>query len=257
MKSGLLKEMNYNKLKVKVYETNENMSEAAAIEAAETIKISINNSGIANIMLSTGNSQLIFLKKLRKFKDIQWSAVNVFHLDEYIGLPLGHTASFVYYLKKNFLSFVNVYAFFPVPGQSKNIEYACKGYEYLLKAHPIDLAIVGIGENGHLAFNEPSEASFNDPDWVKKVKLDKKSCQQQVGEGYFKSVEDVPNHAISVTISGILASKKIMCIVPEKRKTESIYKTLNNPVTTSVPATILQETENTIIFLDSDSASNL
>ncbi len=257
MKSSLLKEMNCNKLKIRVYETNENMSKAAAKEAAETIITSIDNKGIANVMLSTGNSQLSFLKELREFKGIRWSAVNIFHLDEYIGLSLEHPASFLFYLKKNFLSFVNIYAFFPIPGQSQNIEYACKGYEYLLKAHPIDVVFIGIGENGHLAFNEPSIANFDDPTWVKIVKLDENSRQQQVGEGYFKSVKDVPTHAISVTITGMLASKKILCIVPEKRKAEAIYKTLNNPINVSCPATILQVTENATLFLDLDSASQI
>ncbi len=255
MKNSLLQEMEVDKLKIRIYETNEKMGKAAAKKAAEIINTTINNNGIANIMLATGNSQLRFLKELREIKGIYWSGVNIFHLDEYLNLPFEHPASFSLYLQKHFLVHVNVNAFFPVLGHSQDIESACKAYEYLLKTHPIDLCCIGIGENGHIAFNEPSVANFNDPVWIKVVKLEEASRHQQVGEGHFKLLKDVPTHAITVTIPGLLAAKRILCIVPEKRKAKAVYSTLNEQINTNYPATILRKTDCTILFLDKDSAS--
>jgi glucosamine-6-phosphate deaminase len=168
---------------------------------------------------------------------------------------LENSANFSFYLQKNFLCHVNVNSFYPVPSHSQNIENACMAYEYLLKAHPIDLCCIGIGENGHIAFNEPSVADFNDPVWVKVVKLEEASRNQQIGEGYFKFMKDVPTHAITVTIPGMLASKKILCIVPEKRKAKAIYSTLNEQINSIYPATILQRADHTLLFLDKNSAS--
>jgi glucosamine-6-phosphate deaminase len=257
MNNGLLKEMKIDKLKIEIYKTNEEMGKAAAEEAADSIRNAIRSKNIANIMMATGNSQLSFLKELIKIKDIYWPAVNIFHLDEYLNLPFEHPASFSAYLKKNFLRYVNTYAFFPVPGHPENAEIACKGYEYLLKAHPIDVCFAGIGENGHLAFNEPTVANFKDPFWVKVVQLEEKSRQQQINEGHFESLKDVPTHAITVTISGLLSAKKILCIVPEKRKAKAVYSTLYEPIKPNLPASILRETEYSKLFLDEDSASEI
>ena len=257
MKNVPLKDIKIDKLNVHIYETNEIMGKAAAKEAAASINNAISTKGIANVMLATGNSQLSFLNELRNIKDVYWPGVNIFHLDEYIDLPLGHPAGFSFYLRNNILSYIDVNAFFPVPGHPRNIQIACKAYEYLLRAHPIDVCCVGIGENGHIAFNEPSVADFEDPVWVKAIELEEASRHQQIGEGYFKSLKDVPTRAITVTIPGIIAAKRILCIVPEKRKAKAIYWTLNEKISTKYPATILRETDNTLLFLDEDSASEL
>lgn len=257
MGTGLLHEKTVDDLSIEIYQTNQQMGEAAAEEAAAAIKEAISSKNIANIMLATGNSQLSFLKKLTKIKDIYWPAVNIFHLDEYLDLPFEHPASFSSYLKKNFLRHANVSSFFPVPGHPQDPETACRGYEYLLKAHPIDVCCAGIGENGHLAFNEPGVADFEDPVWVKVVKLEEKSRQQQINEGHFKSIKDVPTHAISVTIPGLLAAKKIFCIVPESRKSGAVYSTLNKPVDPKFPASILRKTKKAKLFLDMESASRI
>jgi len=257
MRNGLLKEMKIDRLKVEIYRTNKEMGEAAAEEAADVIKNAISSRKIANIMLATGNSQLSFLKKLREIKDIYWSAVNIFHLDEYLNLPFEDPASFSFYLNKNFLRYVSVCRFYPVPGYPQDTEMACRGYEFLLKAHPIDLCCAGIGENGHLAFNEPGVANFKDPVWVKVVKLEEKSRQQQINEGHFKSLKEVPTHAITVTIPGLLSAKKILCMVPEKRKAGAVYATLNEPIDPSLPASILRKIEYARLFLDKDSASKI
>jgi len=257
MRNGLLKDMKIDQLKVEIYRTNKEMGEAAAEEAAKVIKNAINNRKIANIMLATGNSQLSFLKKLREIKDIYWPAINIFHLDEYLNLPFEHPASFSFYLNENFLRYVSVCRFYPVPGYPQDTEMACRGYEFLLKAHPIDLCCTGIGENGHLAFNEPAVANFKDPVWVKVVKLEEKSRQQQINEGHFKLLKEVPTHAITVTIPGLLSSKKILCMVPEKRKASAVYSTLNEPINPSIPASILRKTEYASLFLDKDSASKI
>ncbi len=257
MRAGLLKEMKVDRLKIEVYKTNKELGEAAAEEAADIIKTAINSRKTANVMLATGNSQLSFLKRLREIKDVYWPAVNIFHLDEYLDLPFEHPASFSFFLNKNFLSYVNVCRFFPVPGYPQDAELACTGYEYLLKAHPIDVCCAGIGENGHLAFNEPSVADFKDPVWAKVIKLEEKSRQQQINEGHFKSLEDVPINAITVTIPGLLAAKNILCMVPEKRKARAVFSTLSKPIDPAFPASILRTTAHTRLFLDKDSASEI
>jgi len=257
MKNGLLKEMKLEKLSIEVYKSNKEMGEAAAKEAANLIKEAINSKRTANVILATGNSQLSFLEKLREMKDIYWPAVNIFHLDEYLDLPFEHPASFSSFLKKNFLSYVNVCSFFPVPCHPQDVEIACKGYEYLPQAHPIDVCFAGIGENGHLAFNEPTVADFDDPVWVKTVKLEEKSRQQQINEEHFKSLEEVPTHAITLTIPGLLSAKKILCMVPEKRKANAVRSTLYEPISHGFPASILRKTGNAKLFLDRDSASEI
>ncbi|MGM0365545.1 MAG: 6-phosphogluconolactonase [Actinomycetota bacterium] len=255
--NDLIKEMKVDQLQIKIYETNEKMGEAAAMEAADYIKAAIKSKNIANVMLATGNSQLSFLKKLRQIEDIYWPAVNIFHMDEYLDLPFEHPAAFSAYLKKNFLNYANVCSFFPVPGYPQNAELACRAYEYLIKSHPLDVCCAGIGENGHLAFNEPSVADFEDPVWVKVIKLEEKSRQQQINEGHFTTLKDVPTHAITVTIPGLLSAKKILCMVPEKRKADAVYSTLNQPISPAFPASILRKTEHAELFLDKDSASRI
>ncbi len=148
-------------------------------------------------------------------------------------------------------------AFYPVPGRPANVEAACRGYELLLRAHPADLCCLGIGENGHLAFNDPPVADFNDPVWVKVVPLDEASRRQQVGEGHFPSLATVPTHALTLTIPALRAAKKMLCIVPEKRKAEAVRKTLLGPITTACPASILRQTPHCHLFLDRDSASEI
>ena len=247
-------------LPVSVYTSNAEVGRAAAVEAGAFLQQTIQERGHANLILATGNSQLTFLENLRSFPGIDWSKVNVFHMDEYVDLPPNHPASFPLFLQRHFLDHLSppVGAFFPVPGRSSgdgDTLQACRDYEALLRAYPADLCALGIGENGHLAFNDPPFADFNDPVWVKIVKLDEVSRRQQAGEGHFPDVDSVPTHAITLTIPALLASRKVLAIVPEARKAAAVQCALNGPLTPDCPGSILCQTPHAHLFLDRESAS--
>ncbi len=243
-------------LLISVYQTNEELGVAAAEEAAAVIQDAINKKGVANVILATGNSQLTFLTTLRTMP-IEWSKVNVFHLDEYIGLAPAHPASFPLFLKRHLLDYIQPKAFFPVPDGAQNTAQDCKNYEELLRAHPADLCALGIGENGHLAFNDSPLADFNDPAWVKVVTLDAASRRQQVGEGHFGHIDQVPTHAITLTIPALLAANRVLAIVPEVRKIDAVYRTLYGPISEECPSSILRKTPHAHLFLDADSARRI
>jgi glucosamine-6-phosphate deaminase len=239
-----------------VYSTADDLGKAAAAEAAEVIRHAARDCGEANIILATGNSQLWFLDALRQCADVPWSKVNVFHMDEYIGINPQHPASFPNFLRRYFLSQVAVKAFYPISGQSGNIEEICAEYTRWLREHPIDLCACGYGENGHLAFNDPPFADFRDPVWIKVVRLDLASRRQQVGEGHFRTLGEVPTHAITLTIPALLAAKRVLCIVPEARKAEAIYRALRMPISEDCPGSILRQAPHAHLFLDRDSAGS-
>jgi glucosamine-6-phosphate deaminase len=245
-----------DQLPVSVYVSNKAMGAAAAVEAAEIIRAAVAERGVANIIIATGNSQLTFLEAVRVLPDVPWEAVNVFHMDEYVNLPAGHPASFPAFLHLHLLDHIQVKEFFPVPGVAADTEAACRQYEALLRDHPADLCALGIGENGHLAFNDPPDAAFDDPLWVRTVKLDERSRRQQVGEGHFRDMDEVPTHAITVTIPGLLAAKRVLAIVPEARKADAVAKSLLGPITEDVPASTLRHTPHAQLFLDSESAAD-
>ncbi len=223
-------------LPVTVYKTNEEMGAAAAYEAVEIIKAAIEKKGSANIIIATGNSQLTFLQALREMEGIEWSKVTIFHMDEYIDLPQGHPASFPTFLQRKLLDHIpEPAAFYPVVARAGQIETDCAAYAELLRSHPADLCAMGIGENGHIAFNDPPFAEFDDPVWVKVVRLDEVSRMQQVGEGHFSGLDEVPTHAITLTIPALLAADRVLCIVPEGRKADAVYQALNGPISEVVP----------------------
>src|SRR3990172_15075 len=248
---------------VTVYNNNTEVGLAAAADAAEYLKQVLAERGHANVILATGNSQLTFLQTLRATPSIDWSKVNFFHMDEYINLPEGHPASFPLFLQRHFLDHLHpaAGAFYPVPGlHTKSGENPAnapelKEYEKLLRAFPADLCALGIGENGHLAFNDPPFADFNDPLWVKTIQLDEKSRRQQLGEGHFPNLESVPTHAITLTIPALLAARKVLAIVPEQRKAEAVQRSLKGPVDLNCPASILRRHAHVHLYLDRESAA--
>jgi glucosamine-6-phosphate deaminase len=242
---------------VSVYTTNEALGAAAADEAAQIIRDAVAARGVANIIIATGNSQLTFLTALRSLPGVPWGDVKVFHMDEYVNLPPGHPASFPAFLHRHLLDHVQVKQFFPVPGVSGDAETACREYEALLRSHPADLCALGIGENGHLAFNDPPYADFDDPFWVKVVKLDERSQRQQVGEGHFRGLDEVPTHAITVTIPGLLQAKRVLAIVPEARKADAVAQSLLGPITEDCPGSILRKTPHAHLFLDTEASAKL
>lgn len=252
-----ISEAKFEDLQASIFQTNEALGLAAAEEAKDILQGAVREKGEANVILATGNSQIAFLKALRTMA-VEWSKVNIFHMDEYIGLDPVHPASFPYFLKLHIVSYIQPKAFFPVPPSTlQNAEKICKDYEELLRTHPADLCVLGIGENGHLAFNDPPFADFKDRLWVKIVKLDDASRRQQVGEGHFKNVDEVPTHAITLTIPALLASRRVLAIVPEGRKADAVYRSLNGPISEACPGSILRKTPHAHLFLDIDSAARI
>jgi glucosamine-6-phosphate deaminase len=246
------------KLPVRVYPSNAQVGQAAAQDAATFLQKTLQERGQADVILATGNSQLTFLENLCKTSGIDWSKVNFFHMDEYLGIDPAHPASFPLFLRRHFLDHLQppAGAFFPVEGQRPDTEQACKDYEAVLRAHPADLCALGIGENGHLAFNDPPYADFNDPVWVKVVKLDEVSRRQQVGEGHFPDIDSMPTHAITLTIPALLAARKVLAIVPEGRKAPAVERALFGPIDQDTcPGSILRQTAHADLYLDRDSAA--
>lgn len=240
-------------LLISVYPSNKEMGEAAAEEASTIMYKAINANGQANIIIATGNSQLTFLAALSAREDVDWSKINIFHMDEYVGIPADHPASFPLFLHRHIVDKVKPKNFFPIVGQSNDPLKICREYVLTLREYPADLCALGIGENGHLAFNDPPLARFDGSEWVHVVKLADSCKQQQVGEGHFTSIEQVPNEAISLTIPALLAAKRVLAIVPEKRKADIIAQMLTGPITQECPASILRKTSHAHLYLDSDS----
>ncbi len=227
----------------------------AGKEAAIQIRKAINNNGYANIVLATGTSQFETINQLVK-EDVSWEKVTVFHLDEYIGISNTHPASFRKYLQERFVDKVDKLGSIYLIDGEKSPEEVCKQLGELISSHPIDVALVGIGENGHLAFNDPP-ADFETESPYLLVDLDLPCRKQQLNEGWFDSLEEVPTQAISMSIWQILKSKHIVCSVPDKRKAQAVKDCLENEVTDLHPASILQNHPSCIIFLDEASASLL
>jgi glucosamine-6-phosphate deaminase len=228
----------------------------AGTNAAATIRKAIAEKGSANVILATGTSQFETLNQLIRENDINWSKVVMFHLDEYIGLPVTHPASFRKYLKERFLANVPpLKAAYLIDGET-DPQAECERLGNLISSHPIDVALVGIGENGHLAFNDPP-ADFETGQPYIIVTLDDLCVKQQYGEGWFASVDDVPRRAISMSVKQIIKSKQIICSVPDSRKALAVKNSLELPVSNLRPASILQQHPNCVMCLDKASASLL
>ncbi len=229
---------------------------SAGKAAADLIVETIQQRGQANIILATGASQFETLRQLNSAKNINWSKVSMFHLDEYIGLPSSSGASFRRYLKERFLDKVPpLKASYLVDGETDPIT-ECNRLSDLIEKHLIDVALVGIGENGHLAFNDPP-ADFDTEQPYIVVNLDQQCRNQQFGEGWFKSIDDVPKQAISMSIKQICKSKHIICSIPDRRKAQAVKDCLEKPISNHHPASILQRHPNCTYFLDKFSASLL
>ena len=194
---------------------------------------------------------------MREARDLDWRKITVFHLDEYLGMTDQHPASFRKYLKERILNYVKPGNVYLLNGDAADAEKEVERYASLLQAADIDLACIGIGENGHIAFNDPPVADFQDPRLVKIVELDPECRQQQLGEGWFATLEDVPSHALSLTVPAIMRSKTISCVVPDKRKADAVYNTVNAEISEKCPATILRTHPDCTLFIDKNSAEKL
>lgn len=232
------------------------LGKAAGESAAQLIREAITLKGTANIILATGTSQFETIKKLVAAKDIDWSKVVMFHLDEYISLPLSHHASFRKYLQERFLSQVpKLKNAWLINGETDAVR-ECKCLGDLILKHPIDVALIGIGENGHLAFNDPPADFTTEKPYII-VQLNQACKKQQVDEGWFKSVDEVPQTAVSMSIRQILQSKHIICSVPGARKAMAVKNTLEKEISELYPSAILREHKNCTLYLDQDSAGSL
>ena len=250
------KSLQVESLQVRVFETKSELGTAAADFVAGKLSAAIKNNGAANMILATGASQFEFLDAL-KSAHLDWSKITTFHLDEYKDMSIEHPASFRKYLRERILDHVKPARVHLLQGDAEDIEGEVQRYENLLKEHEIDIACIGIGENGHLAFNDPPVADFADPKLVKVVELDHACRQQQLGEGWFPTFENVPTHALSLTIPAIMRSKTISCVVPDERKAQAVHDALYESISTRCPASILRKHQDAVLWLDSGSAKLL
>lgn len=241
-------------MKIETFHTPSNLGKAAGKKAAELIQKAIENKGTANIILATGTSQFETLQQLVS-EDINWSKVTMFHLDEYIGLPVAHPASFRRYLLERFISKVSLREAHLINGEEAP-QQECNRLGKIILQHPIDVALIGIGENGHLAFNDPP-ADFETDEPYLIVQLDDMCRKQQMGEGWFATIDDVPRTAISMSVKQIMKSKHIICSVPDERKAIAVKNCVEREVRNLYPASILQKHANCILYLDQHSASLL
>lgn len=243
-------------MKIERFETREELGREAGQQGALWIKEAIAKKGAANIILATGQSQFETIEELIRDKDIDWSKVRMFHLDEYIGLSIEHKASFRKYLSERFIDKVgSLLDATLINGEADPIE-ECRRIGQKIINHPIDVAFVGIGENGHLAFNDPpADLNIENPYLV--VNLDQQCRQQQMSEGWFATIDDVPLQAISMSIRQIMKSSKIICAVPDERKAKAVKMCLSEPVSNLHPSSILQEHNACVVYLDKGSASLL
>jgi len=242
-------------LEIRIFETKLELGKAAARDAAKIIKEAIDKRGGAYVIAATGASQFEFLDALAQ-EEIDWTKVVFFHLDEYVGLSGSHPASFRRYLKERVVRRVHPKTFHFLDGEADDVHEECRRVGNLIAQQTIDVAFVGIGENGHLAFNDPP-ADFDIEEPYIVVNLDDVCRQQQVGEGWFKSIVEVPAQAISMSIKQILKSRHILCIVPDQRKAEAVRAAVKGEVSPMQPASILQQHEHVTLYLDRHSSSLL
>jgi glucosamine-6-phosphate deaminase len=240
---------------IRVLDDAAQLATAASTDAAARIRTAIAQRGRARLVAATGASQIAFLHRLVREPGVDWTKVELFHLDEYIGLPIDHPASFRKYLLERLIAPAGITLHHLLNGEH-DAAAVCRDVGRLLRTEPVDVAFAGIGENGHLAFNDPP-ADFETDDPYLVVRLDERCRAQQVGEGWFARLEDVPATAISMSVRQILRARSIVCVVPDGRKAEAVRGTIEGPIDPMVPASILRRHPDVTIYLDRDSASLL
>lgn len=248
------KRFNIEELSVYVYDTRGEMGLAAAKDVEERINRIISEKGEATVVFAAAPSQNDLLAALLD-ADVDWTKVRALHMDEYIGLPENHDAGFGNFLRRAIfdkLPFMEIHFLY---NDKNDPEEICAQYAQLMEKYPPDLILLGVGENGHLAFNDPAVADFNDPKAVKIVELDDVCRMQQVNDGCFAQLDDVPKTAITLTMSAILNTKEAIAVVPGKNKAQAIQKMLHGEITTDCPASILRTKKNAALYLDKDSAA--
>mgnify|MGYP000853085070 CR=1 FL=1 len=252
-----VKEYTVGKLKISILPDRLRLGKLAAAKAAAQIRLFLSQQESVNMVFASAPSQNEFLEALGNAEGIDWSRVNAYHMDEYVGLEPAHEQSFGRYLKDNLWDHVPLGAMHYIRGDAINPERECMRYENLLRENPIDIVLMGIGENTHIAFNEPHIADFADPHYVKIVELDETSRMQQVHDGCFATIQEVPTHAITLTVPALYSAKSIFCMVPGSWKADAVYATLHHPINSDTPASILREHSGAELFIDEASAEKL
>jgi glucosamine-6-phosphate deaminase len=244
-------------LHVEIHSGRESAAQAAAMAFAGYVADAVGNASPVGVVFATGASQFALLSRITALNSIQWERIHGFHLDEYVGLPETHRASFRNYLRRHLVTHVPIGSFRELDGTAPDLDRVCAEYAHDLRTASPAVCLLGIGENGHLAFNDPGIADFNDPVDVKIAELDEICRRQQVAEGWFNSLEEVPNHAITLTIPAILRVPHLIVSVPGSRKAAIACRALTEPITNLCPATILREHPNATLYLDEESAAEL
>ena len=252
--SKLSRKFNVEKLHVKIFDDRQKMGRAAAQDTAEQMRKIITEKGSVNMIFAAAPSQNEFLEHLISMPKIDWSKVIGFHMDEYVGLPNNAPQQFSKFLQERLFEKVSFKDVHYINGNAENLQTECERYRELLRAYPVDITCMGIGENGHIAFNDPSVADFNDPHFIRVVELDDVCRQQQVNSGCFETFDEVPTHALTLTIPALMAAKWISCVVPGKRKAFAVDAALKEQISTGCPASILRTHDNATLYLDKDSA---
>ncbi|MFO7168536.1 MAG: glucosamine-6-phosphate deaminase [Chloroflexota bacterium] len=251
-----MRTVTYDKLRVQIFDTIEQLAAAAADDLSAVLRQAIAERGEASAIFATGNSQLIFYDQLCARDDIAWDRVTVFHMDEYLGLPEQHPASFRRYMRERLVERVRPRAFYGIAGDAPDVARELERYAGLIAAHRPVACVMGIGENGHLAFNDPP-ADFDTEATIHVVTLVESCRMQQVGEGHFARLEDVPQQALSLTIRALLAPPHVLVIAPESRKAAAVQAALEGPITPDCPASVLRTAPHARLYLDRDSAALL
>ncbi len=252
-----VKQFTVDALSVRVCGEQSEMAADAAREVHAYLCDTIAKQDRAHVILATGNSQLQFLSQLAAMRGLDWSKITLFHMDEYLGITSTHKASFRRYMRERVETVVKPRTFHYLEGDAAEPIKECDRYTRLLREAPIDLCCLGVGENGHIAFNDPPVADFADPLAVKIVQLDYACRMQQVGEGHFPNLEAVPQYALTLTIPMLCSAKKMVCLCPEKRKAQAVKDALTGPISTACPASFLRKQPQCTLLLDADSVSLL
>jgi glucosamine-6-phosphate deaminase len=252
-----IKAISIDKLSVKIYETRLQMGEEGADDVSEKIKELLTKQDFVNIIFAAAPSQNEFLAALSREKGIDWTRINAFHMDEYIGLDKNNPERFGNFLKERIFGKVPFHEVHYLDGSANDPKAECQRYTDLLNRYPADIVCMGIGENAHVAFNDPHVADFNDPLMVKVVELDEDSRQQQVHDDCFEKIDDVPTSAITLTVPSLMRAPFVYCFVPGSNKALAVYHTLHDKITEDYPSTILRKHPHAILYLDKNSAEKL
>ena len=251
-----MKSLTYGALKVSITPTNVELGVRAARDFATSVRAALETRNEIAVILATGNSQLSFVSALRQRNDIDWYRINILHMDEYLGMESDHPASFRRWMQENLVRWVNPKAFYGICGDHTPVEEELARYTELIRTLDPAICVMGIGENGHLAFNDPP-ADFETHDLIHVVALDETCRMQQVNEGHFATLIDTPNRALSLTVPALLQPGTVMALTPEDRKAVAVNAALEGPVTPQCPASILQTASNARLYLDAESSALL